>query len=148
MANKNLKNFISVVIPCYNDGIYLEETLLHLKKQSFQDFEIIIVNDGSTDKFTLDLLNKIDPGIATVFHKENGRMSSARNFGVKHARGNIIVALDSDDYFEASFFEKGLKVLDANPDVAVVTSYMKMFGKRQQNFKTPRRKSVQLPFQQ
>jgi GT2 family glycosyltransferase len=67
--------------------------------------------------------------MATVLHKENGRMSSARNFGVKHAKGNIIVALDSDDYFEASFFEKGLKVLDANPEVAVVTSHMKMFGK-------------------
>ena len=67
--------------------------------------------------------------MATVLHKENGRMSSARNFGVKHAKGNIIVALDADDYFEASFFEKGLKVLDANPQVAVVTSHMKMFGK-------------------
>jgi glycosyltransferase involved in cell wall biosynthesis len=85
MSNNNLENFISVVIPCYNDGIYLEETLLHLKKQSFQHFETIIVNDGSTDPFTLDLLSKIDPGMATVLHKENGRMSSARNFGVKQA---------------------------------------------------------------
>lgn len=129
MSNNKLENFISVVIPCYNDGIYLEETLLHVKKQSFQDYEIIIVNDGSTDPFTLDLLSKIDPEMATVLHKENGRMSSARNFGVKHAKGNIIVALDSDDYFEGSFFEKGLKVLEENPEVAVVTSYMKMFGK-------------------
>lgn len=129
MSNKTLENFITVVIPCYNDGVYLEETLAHLKMQSFQDFEIIIVNDGSTDPLTLDVLNRIDPGIATVLHKENGRMSSARNFGVKHAKGNVIVALDADDYFDPSFFEKGLKVLEANPEVAVVTSYMKMFGK-------------------
>ena len=106
MSNNKLENFISVVIPCYNDGIYLEETLAHLKKQSFQEFEIIIVNDGSTDPLTLDVLKNVDSGIATVLHKENGRMSSARNFGVKHAKGNIIVALDADDYFEASFFEK------------------------------------------
>ncbi len=121
-------NFISVVIPCFNDGIYLEETLSHLKKQTYQHFETIIVNDGSTDPFTLDVLKNIDPSTATVLHKENGKMSSARNFGVNHAKGNIIVALDADDYFDPTFFEKGLTILNNTPNVAVVTSHMKMFG--------------------
>ena len=75
--------FISVVIPCYNDGVYLPETIAHLKKQTFQDFEIIIVNDGSTDASTLRILDKLSKEGITVLHKENGRMSSARNYGVK-----------------------------------------------------------------
>lgn len=128
MEQSNIKNYISVVIPCFNDGIYLEETLSQLKKQTFRHFETIIVNDGSTDPFTLELLNNIHPNTAIVLHKENGKMSSARNYGVRHAKGNVIVALDSDDYFEQTFFEKGLKILDNHPNVAVVTSYMKMFG--------------------
>src|SRR5687767_5378789 len=103
---------ISVVIPCFNDGAYLPETLAHLDKQTLRDFEIIIVNDGSTDKNTIDILNKIQgPGI-TVLHKQNGRMSSARNYGVKHAKGQLIAALDADDYFHPSFFAKAVEILN------------------------------------
>ena len=90
---------ISVVIPCYNDGKYLPETLGHLAKQTFRDFEIIIVNDGSTDPETLSILKNLESENTRVLHKENGRMSSARNHGVKHARGEYIAALDADDYF-------------------------------------------------
>ena len=120
---------ISVVIPCYNDGMYLPETLEHLKKQTFQNFEIIIVNDGSTDLKTLDIFKKIDldPSI-NILHKPNGRMSSARNFGVKHAKGKFIAALDADDFFHPSFFEKAIKILNEKEDIAVVTSYMQLFG--------------------
>ncbi len=119
---------ISVVIPCYNDGIYLPETIQHLRKQSFSDFEMIIVNDGSTDKKTLEVLQSLESTGVKVLHKENGRMSSARNYGVKYAQGKYIAALDADDYFHPSFFEKALKVLNEKSNVAVVTSYIQMFG--------------------
>lgn len=120
---------ISVVIPCYNDGGYLPETLQRLSLQTFSDFEIIIVNDGSNDQQTLDILKQIsEEGKATVLHKVNGRMSSARNHGVRHARGKIIAALDSDDYFHPSFFKKALAILEKEPDTAVVTSYIQLFG--------------------
>ncbi len=95
---------ISVVIPCYNDGKYLPETIAHLKKQTYQHFEILIVNDGSTDPSTLKVLETLLKQDITVLHKENGRMSSARNYGVKHATGSLIAALDADDYFHLSFF--------------------------------------------
>ena len=119
---------ISVVIPCYNDGKYLPETVDRLKQQTFTDFEIIIVNDGSTDKETLKVLNEISKTGITVLHKENGRMSSARNHGVKHAKGEYIAALDADDYFHPSFFRKAVDVLKADPNVAAVSSHIQLFG--------------------
>jgi glycosyltransferase involved in cell wall biosynthesis len=119
---------ISVVIPCYNDGIYLPETIGHLKQQSFQDFEIILVNDGSTDQNTLNILDELAHQGITVLHKENGRMSSARNYGVNHAHGKFIAALDADDYFHPGFFEKAIAILNSNQQIAVVTSYIQLFG--------------------
>lgn len=121
---------ISVIIPCYNDGKFLPETLAHLSKQTLQPKEIIIVNDGSTDTATLEILAQLEGEKVRILHKTNGRMSSARNHAVKAATGEIIVALDADDYFAPDFFEKGIAVLQAHPDVAVVTSYMKFFGNR------------------
>ena len=98
---------ISVVIPCYNDGKYLPETIATLKKQTFTNFEIIVVNDGSTDEATISYLDTLsnDPQIQ-VIHQANGRMSAARNTGAKHAKGQYIAALDADDYFDTTFFAK------------------------------------------
>lgn len=119
---------ISVVIPCYNDGAFLPETIARLRQQTFTDYEIIIVNDGSTDPQTLQVLHDLSQQNITVLHKANGRMSSARNYGVKHAKGVYIAALDADDYFHPTFFEKAIKVLQKESNVAVVTSYIQLFG--------------------
>jgi glycosyltransferase involved in cell wall biosynthesis len=119
---------ISVVIPCFNDGQYLPETIEKLKLQTFKDFEIIIVNDGSTDQQTINILDTLSKQDITVLHKENGRMSSARNHGVKYAKGEFIAALDADDYFHPTFFEKAISVLKAEENTAVVTSYIQLFG--------------------
>ena len=122
---------ISVIIPCYNDGKYLPETISKLKLQTLPANEIIIVNDGSTDAATIEILKAFekDPQIQ-VLHKENGRMSAARNFGVAHAKGDFIVALDADDFFDPSFFQKGMDVLNNEPSTGVVTSYIRYFGNR------------------
>ena len=129
----NKETLISVVIPCYNDGKYLPETISRLRQQSYTNFEIIIVNDGSNDDYTLSILNELESDEIRVIHKPNGRMSSARNAGVKEARGTIIAALDADDYFHPTFFEKALRVLEQKNDVAVVTSYMQLFGEMNKN---------------
>jgi glycosyltransferase involved in cell wall biosynthesis len=122
---------ISVVIPCYNDGAYLPETISKLNLQTEKSFEIIIVNDGSTDTQTLEVLNQLaTQENITVLHKENGRMSSARNHGVKYAKGKFIAALDADDYFDPSFFKKAVDILNIEPTTAVVTSYIKYFGNK------------------
>ncbi|HET7897295.1 MAG TPA: glycosyltransferase family A protein [Flavisolibacter sp.] len=119
---------ISVVIPCYNDGRYLPETIERLSQQTYKHFEILVVNDGSTDPHTLDVFKALEAKNIQVLHKENGRMSSARNHGVRQAKGSLIAALDSDDYFHPTFFEKAVATLAGQPETAVVTSYIQLFG--------------------
>jgi len=99
-----------------------------LRKQTYKNFEIIIVNDGSTDTTTLQILYELEKQDIRVIHQPNGRMSSARNAGVKEAKGSIIAALDADDYFHPTFFEKAIKVLKEDENIAAVTSYIQMFG--------------------
>lgn len=127
---------ISVVIPCYNDGSFLPETIEKLREQTYKHIEVIIVNDGSNDPYTISVLNELAKDTTlTILHKENGRMASARNYGVNHAKGNIIVTLDADDYFHSSFFERALTILNSNTKIAVVTCYIKMFGEKSGLFK-------------
>jgi glycosyltransferase involved in cell wall biosynthesis len=122
---------ISVVIPCYNDGKYLPETIAKLKQQTYLNFEIIVVNDGSTDEATINYLNTLtNDDQITVINQSNARMSAARNTGATHAKGIYIAALDADDYFDNTFFAKALAVFEQAPQTAVVTSYIRFFGNK------------------
>ena len=97
---------ISVIIPVYNVEEYLHYAIESLEKQTYKNFEIILVNDGSTDDS-----GKLCDGYSEkhsnirVFHKENGGLSDARNFGVQKAKGEFITFLDPDDYLEAHSLE-------------------------------------------
>ena len=97
---------ISVIIPVYNVEEYLHYAIESLEKQTYKNFEIILVNDGSTDdsgKLCDDYSEKYSN--VRVFHKENGGLSDARNFGVQKAKGEFITFLDPDDYLEAYSLE-------------------------------------------
>lgn len=131
-----MKPTISVVIPCFNDGLYLQETIAKVNLQTFRDFEIIIVNDGSDDQNTLDVLKKLEQEEdVTVFHIPNQRMSAARNYGIERANADMIVTLDSDDYFDKTFFQKALNILNNEKDTAVVSCYIRNFGLNKKLFK-------------
>ncbi|WP_252989054.1 glycosyltransferase family 2 protein [Streptococcus pneumoniae] len=92
---------ISVIVPVYNVADYLRFALDSLLEQTYKDFEVILVNDGSTDNSgeICDEYGKLYDNIH-VFHKKNGGLSDARNFGLEKSRGEFITFLDSDDYFE------------------------------------------------
>lgn len=99
---------VSIIVPVYNTEKYLEKCLNSLVKQSLDDIEIIIVNDGSTDnseiivnKFKQDYPNKI-----VYLKKENGGLSDARNYGLAYANSEYVGFVDSDDYVELNMFEK------------------------------------------
>ncbi|GAA4767203.1 MULTISPECIES: glycosyltransferase family 2 protein [Flavobacterium] len=94
--------FFSVVIPLYNKEEFIESTLRSVLNQTFNDFEIIIVNDGSTDKSEAKVLSFKDSRIK-YFYKTNGGVSSARNFGIEKASSNYICFLDADDYWYPEF---------------------------------------------
>jgi len=117
---------LSIVIPCYNDEKYVLEALDSALNQSYENKEVIIVNDGSNVS-TTKLLNGIDNALVKIIHQENKGLSSARNTGIKEALGEYIMLLDSDDKFEYSFAEKAIVVLNKNLHIGAVTCWGKRF---------------------
>ncbi len=119
---------VSVIIPCYNQGKYIDEAVNSVLNQSFQDFEIIIVNDGSTDEFTNDILKKYNKPKTKVFTTENKGVSAARNTAIKKSQGEFILPLDADDKIEKSFLGKAVKIIDNNDNIKIVYCDIKLFG--------------------
>lgn len=108
---------LSIILPVYNTEQYLEKCLNSILNNTFQDFELIIVNDGSPDnseKIILDFKDKYKDKIVYI-KKENGGLSDARNFGLKHAKGEYISFIDSDDYIEHDMYEKMMNKLEQHP---------------------------------
>ena len=98
---------ISIIMPCYNTEKYIEKTLQSLYDQSFQDFEIVFINDGSTDNTMLyikECKDKLGERVK-IIDKENEGQSKARNVGLNEADGEYIVFLDSDDYIANDYLE-------------------------------------------
>jgi len=121
---------VSVVIPCYNHGKFIDEAVDSILNQTFQDFEIIIVNDGSNDKFSISKLKNYNKPKTKVISIKNGGPSKARNVGIKNARGKYMLTLDADDKFHPSFLKKAVKILENNKDIGVVTCILQEFGER------------------
>ena len=101
-----MKNeLISIIVPVYNVEEYLDRCIQSVLNQSYKNIEIILVDDGSTDK-SLEICNKYKKETKIkVFHKKNGGLSSARNFGMKKIKGKYIYFLDSDDYISINTIE-------------------------------------------
>lgn len=96
---------ISVIIPCYNCSLFVGETLQSLEEQTYKDFEVICVNDGSTDD-TLVILENIKKNNSLnliIINQINSGVSVARNHGIEAAKGKYVVFLDSDDIFNKNF---------------------------------------------
>lgn len=89
---------ISIIIPLYNKESTIKDSLHTILSQDFLDYEVVIIDDGSTDK-SLERINEIRDSRIKVYRKSNGGPSSARNYGVKKAQGEWIVFLDADDSF-------------------------------------------------
>ena len=106
---KDKKKFfmISIIVPIYNVELYLEKCIESIINQTYKDIEVILINDGSTDKSGIicDKYAKIDDRII-VLHKENGGVSSARNKGLDIAKGDYIAFVDPDDYIEPNMYEE------------------------------------------
>lgn len=94
-----MKPIVSIIVPVYNVEKYIQQCLYSLLNQDFKDIEIIAINDGSTDN-SLAILNEINDARLVILTQENQGQSSARNFGLKHARGEYILFVDADDYLE------------------------------------------------
>jgi len=114
---------ISIIIPAYNAEKYITETIDSVLFQTYKDWELIIVDDGSTDdtakivKVFCDKDNRIQ-----YFYKENSGVSDTRNYGMEKAKGDYIVFLDSDDVWLNIFLEETLSILKENKNIGVVNT--------------------------
>ncbi|MGB3638476.1 MAG: glycosyltransferase [Rivularia sp. (in: cyanobacteria)] len=115
---------VSVIIPAYNAMTYLPQTVESVLKQTFTDFEVIIVNDGSSDEIEQWVGTITDNRVRLISQKNQGT-AAARNTGIADAKGEYIAFLDSDDLWEASNLEKQVHCLDNNPDVGLVYVWVK-----------------------
>lgn len=104
---------VSVVIPCFNYGKYIEEAVDSVLGQTFKDLEIIIVDGGSTDGTTHEILKKLSKPQTSIYYREGRHLvGDNRNFGIGLAKGKYICCLDADDMLEATYLEKALFFLE------------------------------------
>ena len=103
---------ISIIVPVYNVEKYLKRCIDSILNQSFTDFELILVDDGSTDN-SGEIIDEyaIKDERIKVIHKENGGLSSARNVGIEYSKGNYIAFVDSDDYINKNMYKFYIKML-------------------------------------
>lgn len=119
---------VSIVIPCYNSGKHLGEAVESALAQTWQDIEVVIVDDGSNDPETLELLKTAHWPRTRILHQGNGGPSAARNRAILEASGSYILPLDADDTIEPEYVAKAAKVLDTHPGVGVVYCKARKFG--------------------
>ena len=121
---------VSVIIPYYNRTDTIDETIGSLDSQTFKNFETILVDDGSNEQSSIDKINAIKKyrKKITVISQKNNGVSSARNKGIASSRGKYIICLDSDDLIDPTFIEKAVIILETNPSIYFVTTFMEVFG--------------------
>jgi glycosyltransferase involved in cell wall biosynthesis len=119
--NGAAKPLVSVIMPVYNGADYIGQAIESVLAQDYPDFEIVIVDDGSTDN-TRQVIQGYPDERIRYFRQENGGVSSARNFGIRNAAGRFIMPLDADDMMAPAFITKHLEEFERHPDADLVYS--------------------------
>lgn len=127
---------VSVIVPCYNSGRFLDQLLSSLAAQTFRAFEVIVVDDGSSEAETLAKLAELPTEIRVV-RQPNAGLAAARNTGFRNARANMVLPLDCDDMLEPSYLAETAGALRAAPaDVGFVFTHMQLCGALEGSFST------------
>ena len=119
---------VSVIIPCYNQGQFIEQALFSVEKSLNRNYEIIIVNDGSDDSLTIRKLDKLRDRGYNIIDQENKGLANARNRGIMEARGEYILPLDADNKIDPLYIMRAIDFFDENKDLGVVYSNCRVFG--------------------
>lgn len=122
---------ISVIVPCYNQGMFVAETLESVMAQTYHSWEVVIVDDGSTDdsRKVIDKYLKKDSRIR-YYYQENGGVSKARNIAVKYSKGKYILPLDSDDKIAPTYLEKAVSYMEYHPECVLFYCHANLFGEK------------------
>lgn len=120
---------VSIIIPNYNKAEFITETLQSVAAQSYTDWECIIVDDGSTDN-SLEVIEEIaeQDRRFSYLRKKNEGVSIARNFGIKHSRGQFILPLDSDDVIGPDYLKEAIQVLTEKKSISIVYALAEFIG--------------------
>jgi glycosyltransferase involved in cell wall biosynthesis len=132
---------VSVVIPCYDQARYLEESVASVVAQTYANWELLIVDDGSPDdtrEVAMRLIALYPEHRIELIRKPNGGVGDARNVGIRASRGEYWLPLDADDAIAPTFLEKAVSVLDARPEVGWVYSDIEHFGSEKRVYRLPR----------
>ncbi|KAB8330881.1 glycosyltransferase family 2 protein [Scytonema tolypothrichoides VB-61278] len=128
---------LSVIIPCFNHGKFIMDAISSVEECQEKVYEIIIVNDGSTDPYTCEVMEQLKKKGYSVVEQENLGLSAARNSGIKLAKGEYILPLDSDNKIRQNYILKGIQILDNFPEVGVVYGDAEYFGEKSGLWKVP-----------
>jgi glycosyltransferase involved in cell wall biosynthesis len=124
---------VSILVPVYNAAAFIEETVLSVLAQSHGEWELLLIDDGSTDatEALLGSLSQVDPRIR-IFRQANAGTQAARNLGLEHARGEWIALLDHDDIWLPQKLERQLEVAREHPGVDLLfCNFARWDGKRE-----------------
>lgn len=129
---------VSVIIPCYNLGQYLDVAIKSVMNQTFTDWELIVIDDGSTDEETKKVLDKMKYPKTRLIRTKNQGLPVARNTAIKEAKGEYVACLDADDHYAPTFLEKTVAVLDQDKDkqLGIVTTWIQTYGVKEELWKT------------
>ncbi len=123
------KGLLSVVIPYYNMGEFVHETVASVLNSDYNNIEVIIINDGSNDPFSLGVLTNLEENFPVrVIHKKNEGLPLTRNFGAWQAHGEYLAFLDADDTIDPSYYSKAIRVLEAKDNVFFVGCWTQYTG--------------------
>ncbi len=129
---------ISVIVPCYNQSLYIKDCLLSVKKQSYENWECVIVDDGSTDESVaiIEDFIKNEPRFNLIMQQNMG-VCIARNNAINKSKGKYILPLDGDDVIGETYLEKGVNCFENNTELSAVYCKAKLFGNRNENWEFP-----------
>jgi glycosyltransferase involved in cell wall biosynthesis len=120
---------VSVIVPCFNQAIYLDECLQSVINQTYANWECIIVNDGSKDNTEQVVQKWLNLDTRFIYlKKSNGGLASARNAGIEISKGEYILPLDSDDLISPNFVEKAILKISESSEITLVYSSVQKFG--------------------
>lgn len=127
-----MKTILSIIVPCYKSEDTLEETLHSILEQESQNWEVIIVNDGSPDNVEEIALKWVSRDFRfKYFKKTNGGLGSARNYGIQKSVGDYILPLDSDNKIEKHFVKTAINLLENDKKIGVVYGDAMYFGEKE-----------------
>jgi len=124
----NNESLISIIMPAYNADKYIHTAIESILNQTYQNWELLIINDGSTDNTEAIIKNYTDIRIITIKHKNLG-VSAARNVGLSEMKGTYFCFLDADDFFPANSLQSRLNVFKKNPIINFVDGSVNFYDK-------------------